>query len=183
MLPNPLHPAVVHFPIVLMFLLPISAGVALWAIRRGARPMTAWAVPAAFAVALSLSSWAALQTGQEQGEAVEDVVAERVVEGHEEAAELFLALTGAMVLVTGLGFLRGKPGDLARASTVVTAVAITFAGYRVGHSGGELVYKHGAASAIVQAGVQTGAQAGAAETGGTARNAERGENDEKDEKK
>ena len=34
MLPNPLHPAVVHFPIVLMFLLPISAGVALWALFR-----------------------------------------------------------------------------------------------------------------------------------------------------
>ena len=49
MLPNPLHPAVVHFPIVFMFLLPISAGVALWAIRRGANPLKAWAVPVAFA--------------------------------------------------------------------------------------------------------------------------------------
>ena len=54
MLPNPLHPAVVHFPIVFMFLLPISAGVALWAIRRGANPLKAWAVPVAFALVLAV---------------------------------------------------------------------------------------------------------------------------------
>jgi uncharacterized membrane protein len=171
MLPNPLHPAIVHFPIVLMFLLPISAGVALWAIRRGVKPLMAWAVPAAFAVALSLSTWVALQTGQQSGEAVEKEVSERVVEGHEEAAELFLFLTGGLVLITGLGFLRGKPGTVARATTTVAAVAITFAGYRVGHSGGELVYKHGAASAF--------AQPGTAETASAARSAEKGESDEK----
>ena len=45
MLPDPLHPAVVHFPIVLMVLLPFVAASALWAIRRGARPVRAWAVP------------------------------------------------------------------------------------------------------------------------------------------
>ena len=39
MLPDPLHPAVVHFPIVLTFLLPLAALGALWRARRspGAR--------------------------------------------------------------------------------------------------------------------------------------------------
>ena len=37
MLPDPLHPAVIHFPIVLMVLLPLVAAWALWTIRRGAR--------------------------------------------------------------------------------------------------------------------------------------------------
>jgi uncharacterized membrane protein len=172
MLPNPLHPAVVHFPIVLMFLLPISAGVALWAIRRGVRPLMAWSVPATFAVALTLSSWAALQTGQESGESAEAVVSERVIEGHEEAAELFLFLTGGLMVVTGLGFLRGKPGSVARSASVVAAVAITFAGYRVGHSGGELVYRHGAANAFTEA--------GRAQTAETDRSAS-GQNRDKDE--
>jgi len=45
MLPNPLHPAVVHFPIVLALLLPIFAIGALWTIRRGARPRRAWGIP------------------------------------------------------------------------------------------------------------------------------------------
>ena len=38
MLPDPLHPAVVHFPIVLVFLVPIAAVLAVWVIRRGAFP-------------------------------------------------------------------------------------------------------------------------------------------------
>ncbi len=93
MLPNPLHPAIVHFPIVLMILLPISAAVALWAIGRGTRPLIAWAVPTAFAAALALSSWAALSTGGEQAEAVEAKATEQYVEQHEESAELFLGLS------------------------------------------------------------------------------------------
>lgn len=36
MLPNPLHPSIVHFPVVLAFLLPLFAAGALWAIRLGA---------------------------------------------------------------------------------------------------------------------------------------------------
>lgn len=33
MLPDPLHPALVHFPVVLGFLLPVVALVPLWSIR------------------------------------------------------------------------------------------------------------------------------------------------------
>ena len=59
MLPNPLHPAIVHFPVVLAFLLPIFALGALWAIRRGARPRRAWAIPLAASLALAASAWVA----------------------------------------------------------------------------------------------------------------------------
>jgi len=89
MLPNPLHPAVVHFPVVLAFLLPLFVGGALWAIRRGANARRAWLVPLAVAVALSLSAWAAVQTGGAQGERVERVVSEQAIESHEEMAEAF----------------------------------------------------------------------------------------------
>jgi uncharacterized membrane protein len=60
MLPNPLHPAIVHFPIVLAFQLPIFALGALWAIRHGARFRRAWLVPVALSAALVLSSWVAV---------------------------------------------------------------------------------------------------------------------------
>src|SRR5512134_3400045 len=53
MLPDPLHPAVVHFPIVLMILLPLAAAGALWAIRRGVGPAKAWTIPLAAAAALT----------------------------------------------------------------------------------------------------------------------------------
>src|SRR5512146_2865702 len=66
MLPNPLHPAIVHFPIVLAFLLPIFSFGALWAIRRGARFRRAWGIPLALSAALALSSWVAVETGEGQ---------------------------------------------------------------------------------------------------------------------
>ncbi|MBI3567169.1 MAG: hypothetical protein HY084_03060 [Gemmatimonadetes bacterium] len=147
MLPNPLHPAVVHFPIVLMFLLPISAAATLWAIRRGWATRNAWAIPALVAGALTLSAWAALQTGQDQGEVVEKRVPERYVESHEEAAELFLILSGVVFAITAAGFVRGRAGAVIRPAATVASAALVIAGYRVGHSGGELVYKHGAAPA------------------------------------
>jgi uncharacterized membrane protein len=149
MLPNPLHPAVVHFPIVLAFLLPLFAIGALVAIRKGARPLRAWSLPLAVGAALTLSSWVAVETGEQQDERVERVVAEQPLEAHEERAELFLTLSGVLLLVSATGLVRGVVGRAGRISATVGAVALVVAAAQVGHSGGELVYRHGAASAYV----------------------------------
>lgn len=156
MLPNPLHPAIVHFPVVLVFLLPIFALGALWAIRRGARPGRAWALPLTVGAALTLSAWVAIQTGQAQEERVESVVAEGAIHEHEEAAEMFLVLSGVVLLVTAAGLFGGVTGRSARIVATVGALALIAAGWRVGDSGGKLVYEHGAASAYVQASPQAG---------------------------
>ena len=150
MWPDPLHPAVVHFPIVLMVLLPVVGGVALWAIRRGARPPVAWTVPVVAAAALALSSWVAVETGENEEDVVEPVVAEAAVHEHEEGAELFLVLSGALLLVTAAGLLRGAPGRAARLGAIAGAVGLGALGARVGHSGGNLVYRDGAASAYTE---------------------------------
>jgi uncharacterized membrane protein len=139
-LPSPLHPAVVHFPIVLMILLPVAALGALWAIRRGAAPMRAWAVPLAVAAGLTFSAWIAVETGESQGEKVEDVLGEQAVASHEEAAERFLLLSGVVLVVSGAGLLRGNVGRVARVVGIVAALGLVAVGYQVGHSGGRLVY-------------------------------------------
>jgi uncharacterized membrane protein len=147
MLPDPLHPAVVHFPIVLTFLLPLVALASLWSIRRGAPARSAWRVPAAAAGALTASAWLAVETGERDEEAVEQVVAEAPLESHEEAAERFLLLSGGVFLIAGAGLLRGRVGAAARLAATAGAVGLVGAGALVGHSGGELVYRHGAAAA------------------------------------
>jgi uncharacterized membrane protein len=147
MLPDPLHPAVIHFPIVLMVLLPLVAAWALWTIRRGARPATAWLVPLVTAAALALSSWIAVETGEREEDRVERVVPEASMHGHEEAAERFLALSGLLLLVAAGGLLRGTPGRVARLGTVVAALGLAGLGAQVGHTGGNLVYRDGAAGA------------------------------------
>ena len=143
----PLHPLVVHFPIVLVVLLPISVAIALWAVRKGATLRRAWAVPLAFAATLTVSAWVALQTGEAQEERVEDVVGETALHGHEEAAERFLVLSGVLLVVAAVGLVPGMTGRAARFVTAAGAVGLVAAGAQVGHSGGALVYRHGAASA------------------------------------
>lgn len=148
----PLHPLVVHFPIVLTFLLPISVLVALWAIGKGTTSRRAWTVPVAFAAALSLSAYVATQTGENEEDRVERVVGERALHGHEEAAERFLVLSGALLLVAAAGFLPRTVGQAARLVTAAGAIGLVAAGAQVGHSGGTLVYQHGAASAYASPG-------------------------------
>lgn len=173
MLPNPLHPAVVHFPIVLAFLLPLFAIGALVAIRKGARARRAWSLPLAIGAALTLSSWVAVETGEDQDERVERVVSEQPLETHEERAELFLTLSGVVLLVSATGLAGGVVGRAGRITATAGAFALVVAGAMVGHSGGELVYKHGAASAYApNPAASSAAAAASASTGIANRNRE-----------
>lgn len=173
MLPDPLHPAIVHFPVVLAFLLPISALVAIWTIRKGARPTRAWLVPLAIAVALSLSSWVAVQTGENQDERVERVVQEQPLDTHEEAAEAFLTASVVVLLVAAGGLIKGPIGTIGRVGATLGAVALVAGAAYVGHTGGQLVYRYGAASAYATPAAQSGAIAASA-----GNNLQRGENDD-----
>jgi len=167
MLPNPLHPAVVHFPIVLVILLPLVALGALLAIRRGASFRPVWAVPLAVAAGLLASSWLAVETGDADEDRVESVVAESAIEKHEEAAERFLVLSGVLLLVVAAGLAPGSLGSAGRIISTIGAMGLVIAGAQVGASGGELVYEHGAAAAYTQP-----AAGGAAESGRVANGAE-----------
>jgi hypothetical protein len=154
LIPNPLHPAVVHLPIAIAVLIPLVAIGALVFIRRGARPRTAWGLTVGLLAALLLSGWVSLQTGEQQEERVEDVVAERSIHTHEEAAEVFLVVT-ATVLVIGLaGLAPGRLGQAGRWAATLGTIGILGAGWNVGHTGGMLVYRDGAASAYTS-GAQT----------------------------
>jgi len=149
MIPNPLHAAVVHFPIVFAVLMPVVAAISLYAIHRGRRVRHWWGLAVAVLVLLSVSSFVAVRTGEAQEERVEAVVREQPLHSHEEAAELFLVLTGALVLVGAGGLLPKRTGTALRAIAAIGTLVVLGAGWRVGHSGGELVYKHGAAGAYV----------------------------------
>lgn len=151
MIPNPLHPAVVHFPIVFAVLLPLVSFGALWMIRRGAASRKAWLFPLGVAAALALSSFVAVKTGQAQEDRVEHVVPEAGLNAHEESAELFLLIAGALFLVTAAGLAPGSLGRAARLLATAGTVGILVAGYRTGHSGGQLVYRDNAASAYANA--------------------------------
>jgi uncharacterized membrane protein len=149
MIPNPLHAAVVHFPIVFAMLLPAVAAVALLAIRRGGNVRQWWGLALAVMVGLAGSSFLAVRTGEAEEERVEAVVGDQPLHTHEEAAERFLLLSGALLALGGAGLLPRRAGGTFRLLAAAGAAGILVAGWQVGHTGGELVYRHGAAAAYV----------------------------------
>jgi len=102
-------------------LLPLFGLGALIAIRRGARVGPVWGLATAMIALTFGSGLLAKETGEDEEDAVEKVVAEESIKTHEEAADAFTLAV--------LGF-----------------------GYDVGHTGGQLVYRDGAASAYTTPG-------------------------------
>ncbi len=149
MLPDPLHPALVHFPIVLALLAPLLAGGFFWAIQTGRLPARAWLAVIALQAVIFGSAWFTAETGEEEEERVERVVREDPIEEHEEAAEWFIWIAGLTLPIAGAGIFAGSPGTGARALAVVGTLVAAAAVAQVGHTGGELVYKHGAAVAYL----------------------------------
>lgn len=149
MLPDPLHPAVVHLPIALAVVIPGLAILGILLIRRRILPSRSWALIVLLQALLVGSGWLALETGEEQEESVERVVAERHIETHEEAAQRFLLLAGIGLLASAAGLLPRRTGAIGRVAGTLATLAVLAAGISVGHSGGELVYRYGAANAYV----------------------------------
>ena len=152
MIPDPLHPAIVHFPIVLTVLAPLLAAAAFWAIDSGRVSGRSWLGVVMLQVLLVGTAWVAMETGEREEDRVEGVVAERHIEEHEEAGERFLVLAALVLPLAAAGMLAGRVGAINRALTIVLLLAALGAAGAAGHSGGELVYRHGAAMAYTQRG-------------------------------
>lgn len=150
MFPDPLHPAVVHLPIALALLVPLVAAFALLAARLGLVPVRGWAFVVLLQALLVASAWLALETGEQEEERAEKVVAERHIEEHEESAERLMIGAGVALLALGVGLAPGRTGAVARPIGLVLALGVAALAADVGHSGGALVYEHGAAAAYAR---------------------------------
>lgn len=147
MFPEPLHPAIVHFPIVLVIALPLVTIGVLWRMHDGA-PLRTWGLVVVLAVLLWGFAWAASWSGHREHERVEEILAsDEPVEEHEEAGENVVLITGIVAGLAVLGFLPRVAGRSARWLTLLGAVVALAAGVRTSYLGGELVYRHGAAAA------------------------------------
>jgi uncharacterized membrane protein len=148
MIPDPLHPAVVHFPIVLAVLLPILCAAALLAIRTGTlRPTHAWLVPALLSIGLLASALVARQTGEAEEDRVERVVPEAAIHEHEEAAEWFVYTAVVVTIITLAGMLRGRAGGALRVAALIGSLVVAGAVIRTAFFGGALVWEHDAPAA------------------------------------
>lgn len=165
MLPDPLHPAVVHFPIVLAALLPLAMIWALIALRRSERPRAVWLPVAVMSVLLFASAWYAKETGEDQEDRVEEVVSHDPIHEHEEKAEAATIAAGITLALAALGLFPGIAGLAGRWAALAGAVVALVLVVQTGHSGGELVYEHGAAAAYTDGGSATTSSYGEREDG------------------
>ncbi|MCP5043191.1 MAG: hypothetical protein GY944_19365 [bacterium] len=156
MIPDPLHPFIVHFPIVLAAGLPFLAAAAFWAIRSERLPRRSWIVVLALQVLLLCSAWLAVETGERDEERVEQIVAEQPLEDHEEAAERLLAIVALGVPLSIAGLLAGPVGSINRGLVVLMALIALVSAGETGRLGGKLVYRHGAANAYAEIDVEAG---------------------------
>jgi len=149
-LPDPLHPAVVHLPIALAAILPLFVLLGILARRLGFPPGRTWAVVVALQALLYLTASYAARTGEAQQDRVEPVVGEAALERHEQAAERAVLFAGIAAGVALLGFLPGRLGGAARLAALVAALTVLAAVALAGSSGGDLVWRHGAAAAYAK---------------------------------
>jgi len=138
--------------------MPFVAAAIGFALFKGWANKPVWLVVVALQAAVLVGGLAAMNTGEDEEEVVEKVVSERLIEAHEEKAEAFVWGAGVTLALSVAVLLLGpqQVGAAAMVTTLATAVTLGL-GYRVGHSGGELVFKHGAAAAY------SGGAAGAAD--------------------
>jgi uncharacterized membrane protein len=144
----PLHPAIVHLPLGLAFIIPLLALGFAWAMWTGRVRPRAWAAVVALQAMLLGGGLIAMNTGEREEERVEAVVPDAALEQHEAAAEQFVWATAATLLLAALVLV--APGGAARlltATTVLATMVVAAAAIRVGHAGGRLVYQHNAGAA------------------------------------
>jgi uncharacterized membrane protein len=155
-LPDPLHPALVHFPIALSLLALLFD---LAARHPRARHWTDGAV--ALWLAAALGAVVAVLTGNAaHDDAVVPPAARALVERHHDLAVLamwlLVALAALRLALAFKGWFRGV------AAWLLIALAAGLAGLvgYVGHLGGQMVFKHGVGTAPVQRGLVVSTPAG-----------------------
>ncbi|VAX18921.1 hypothetical protein MNBD_NITROSPINAE02-1718 [hydrothermal vent metagenome] len=148
----PLHPMVVHFPIVFAVLIPIAMATAIIFDKKIKNRKAVWGAIVAFSAVLALSAFVTMKLGAMEEEIVEKVVSESLIEKHEELAELFSWSTIILFVMASLAFYRDQ--IVFKGLALAASLAIFGMLAQTADSGGELVYKHnaGAAYAIAKAG-------------------------------
>lgn len=160
LVPSPLHPALVHFPIVLILLGTIVAIVAAATVRWNLR----WAAAAILALG-AIGAVVAAGTGEEEGEAIDQTPAvSALLEQHAQWAERteVVAIAAAILAVAAVVGTRWR---LARHGlgvvSAVAAIAASVCVFETGHRGGQLVYRHAAGVNLAPPGAVEATKAGA----------------------
>ncbi|MEO8616906.1 MAG: DUF2231 domain-containing protein [Luteolibacter sp.] len=142
-IPNPLHPALVHFPIALILLGTLIAIPAVF-LRRFHLPWISAIVLGLGAIGAVAATW----SGEEDGEKQESMPpqAKEVLDEHEEWGERArnLALLAAAAAIASAALRRSPVAARSAAGfAALAAIGASMCVAEAGHYGGKLVYQYG----------------------------------------
>ncbi len=145
----PIHPALVHLPLGLAFLLPALALGFAWTLWKNPLHKRAWILVVVLQAVLLGAGLAAMNTGESDGERIERAVPKAALERHEELAEQFLWAAGFTLVVAAGALVFRRPAAVRSlaGTAILGTLLVAAAALRVGHAGGQLVYVHNAGAA------------------------------------
>lgn len=144
----PFHPIIVHFPIALTFILPLLILVFAFMIKSKKMPHQTWLIIIGLQLFTTATGYIALDSGENDEDAVEKVLDKKLIHEHEEAAEIFVGATVvALVLSVAAFFLKTEIQFIAQLVVCFVSLTSCYLAYNTGSLGGELVYVHGATNA------------------------------------
>ena len=149
MIPDPLHPALVHIPLALAMLMPLIAVLLLVAQYKKLFPPMTWLVVVVLQGILAVSALTAARTGEDEEDRVATVVEAQFIDEHEVRANWFVRACFLNLLIAAAGLLDKKLGLVGRYGYLAVSLGILALGLNVGHTGGQLIYEHGGASVYV----------------------------------
>ena len=145
----PLHPLIVHIPLVLAGLVPIVAGFLAWQAWRGRAGRKSWLVALALQAVIVIGALVAVDTGGDEAGTARKVVPREAIRDHAQAADWFEYATFATLVPLAAAALLREPKQAAIAGAVAAVLALVMVaiGIRVGHLGGKVVFEHDAPAA------------------------------------
>lgn len=147
----PFHAMIVHFPLALTFLIPFAMLIFAYMIQVKKMTPQAWLMVIGLQMALTISGYVALESGENEEHLVEKVLDKTYIHEHEEASEIFVGSTVVMlVLSIAAFFLKNELQFKMQLLVALLSITSCYLAYRAGKLGGELVYHHGAARAYIQ---------------------------------
>jgi uncharacterized membrane protein len=166
----PLHPAIVHAPLGLALAVPVlllALTIALFRRKVSPRAFLVGVLLQAIVVGGGLL---ALATGNAEESRVEAVVSEAALDRHEDLATIFVIMAAAtLVTAVAASFTRDRWSRGFAVVSTGASVGVLALGLAVGHAGGNLVYRDGAASVYSNPASQPGAAGRARAPEGTDR--------------
>ena len=144
----PVHPMIVHFPLALTFILPLLIIVFAYLIKTNKMAPQGWFIIIGLQLAVVATGYMSLETGENEEDLVVKVLDKKLINEHEEAAEIFVgSVVIGLVLSIGVFFIQNEFQFPIKLAIAIIGLLSCYFAYVAGSLGGELVYKHGAASA------------------------------------